>query len=252
MLSYQTYGIKRDIPLVILHGFLCSGEFFKPNIQSLKKSHFILTIDLPGFGDSHQYSPVNSIQQMAEQVWKTLTELGIKRINLLGHSMGGMVALNMATMEPQRVNKLIPYATNCHGKLPERFESFEESAQRLQQDDFEQTKGAICSTWFKQGSHDNNYKYFEDSSRVVSLKTALLALQAMSEFDLNHQLKNISCPTKIIAAELDKTYALHHLQEMNKRLENSSITIMQNCSHNAHLEDSETFNRIIESFLFLR
>lgn len=95
MLAYKKHACehkeKDGILLIMLHGFLCGGDLFAPNIPALSKAINIITIDLPGFAKSNLLTTPNSIYKIALQVIQTLKQLKISRYHLLGHSMGGMV-----------------------------------------------------------------------------------------------------------------------------------------------------------------
>ena len=89
--------------------------FFKPRYD-------VITPDLAGFGESAALQAPDSIPECAQMVFDLLDSLGVKKFYLLGHSMGGMIVQQMATMQPDRIEKLICYGTGPVGVLPDRFE----------------------------------------------------------------------------------------------------------------------------------
>ena len=107
--------------LVLLHGFLCSSVIWEKLIPTLKKNHKIVLIDLPGHGNSNNIN-VNTIDQIAELVINTITKLKINKCSVLGHSMGGYIALAMAYHKRNRIDRLIllnstPFADSREKKL---------------------------------------------------------------------------------------------------------------------------------------
>lgn len=91
---------------VLLHGFLSSSFSYRRLLPLLTKNYNVISIDLPPFGRSgkhHRYK--YSYQNLAYTVIKLLSILGYSRILLIGHSMGGQIALNIMLLKPELVIK---------------------------------------------------------------------------------------------------------------------------------------------------
>ena len=80
-------------PLLFLHGFCESGEMWRYFAESLSTQYRVICPDLPGFGDSVLTRPIQSLEEVAEQLESWLQELQIQKPIVLGHSLGGYVAL---------------------------------------------------------------------------------------------------------------------------------------------------------------
>ena len=252
MLAYQQYcKHKNELPLVLVHGFLCSGDFFSPNIKHLRKYRNIITIDLPGFGQSATQKGVASISEMAQQVLTTLDKLSYPKFHLLGHSMGGMVALQMGLTASQRIASLILYATNSDGDIRERFETFAETQIRLRQN-LTLAKQHICATWFCDGEKHKHFPLVLNCSDVVNLQTAIDAIEAMRNFNMTKQIATLSIPTLVVGAEKDRTYSPHIIRTLHTNIPQSQIRILKNCAHNAHLESETEFNKILLDWLTIK
>lgn len=249
MLALHRHG-KDDgrAPLVMVHGFLCSGQLFSPNIKALQQTRQLITVDLPGFGESSTLPAANCIAEMSGQVAETLAAAGIARYHLLGHSMGGMVALQLALTAPARLHSLIVYASYSSGNLPERFETFAQSKQRLHRD-FTAAKRHICATWLNAGTRHAHFDLLLQCSAPVSLATAEKALDAMAAFDISAQVGAITLPTLLLSAEQDKTYAARCQRDLAAQLPQAQCKVMRNCAHCAHLEDEAAFNQILSAWL---
>ena len=248
----QSGNVDREgVPLVMVHGFLCAGAFFRPVVDSLGKHHRVITVDLPGFGDSSHLAAVNSVAAMATAVRETLAAHGCDKYHLLGHSMGGMVALQLALSLPAQVTSLIVYASNSSGNLPDRFESFTESKRRMREN-FSLSKRRICATWFVEGEDNQHFDILEQCATVVTLATAEKAIAAMSAFDVNAQVGRLAMPTLIISAEKDRTYSLICQEQLHARMPQAQWRIIKNCAHCAHLEDENAFNQLIAEWLDVR
>ena len=92
-----------QIPVVLIHGSPGSGDALEKLMQQLQGPRRLIAPDLPGFGESRSDLPDYSFRAHAAYVWEMLDRLGVKRVHLVGFSMGGGVVLNMAQMAPDRV-----------------------------------------------------------------------------------------------------------------------------------------------------
>ena len=90
-LFYRSVGTGN--PLVLLHGFLESSSIWNPFIEELSQKRQVITIDLPGHGKSGNVDETHSMELMADAVYEILTNLNIKKVTFIGHSMGGYVSL---------------------------------------------------------------------------------------------------------------------------------------------------------------
>jgi pimeloyl-ACP methyl ester carboxylesterase len=102
---YTTTGSGE--PLVLLHGFLESSTIWKDIITALKNKYTIIALDLPGHGKSGNISEIHSMELMAEVLHGLLEYLGISKSKLVGHSMGGYVALAFTERFPAAVDTLV-------------------------------------------------------------------------------------------------------------------------------------------------
>jgi pimeloyl-ACP methyl ester carboxylesterase len=104
-LFYHVEG-KGD-PIVLLHGFLASSQYFKQLRNNLASTHTVVAIDLLGFGRSPK--PASSQYTYEDQVaavHTTLTHLGLQKFVLVGHSLGSLVAMRYVTTYPEQVTYL--------------------------------------------------------------------------------------------------------------------------------------------------
>ncbi|MFV0190054.1 alpha/beta hydrolase [Empedobacter falsenii] len=105
MLFYENTGNGK--PLVFLHGFLESHLIWNNLRKNLEKEMQIITIDLPGHGNSENSQEVNTMEEMAEKVIIVLDELNLEKATFIGHSMGGYVACALAELFPERVENIV-------------------------------------------------------------------------------------------------------------------------------------------------
>ena len=103
-LFYRSYG--EGEPVLLVHGLGCSGADWAFQIPALQTLFRCIVPDLPGCGLSPRPKSGYSIAGAASLLWSLLTDLMIVRVNIVGFSMGGAIALEMALQNPTRVSRL--------------------------------------------------------------------------------------------------------------------------------------------------
>jgi pimeloyl-ACP methyl ester carboxylesterase len=104
-LRYVDYG--SGPVLVLMHGMAASWQWWLENIPALAQQHRVIAVDLPGCGNSERLPAPAEMATHAHTVLGLLEQLGVESATVAGHSMGGLVALEMAKADPQRVKDLI-------------------------------------------------------------------------------------------------------------------------------------------------
>ena len=149
--------IGKGFPLVLVHGILGSTAMWSPQKEFLSKYYRVIAPALPGFGESSKIKSLDSINAMAEKVLEILNKKEIKKFNLMGHSMGGMIVQEMAKISGEKINKLIFYATGPIGDIPGRFEPIDVSREKLKENGIAETSNRISKKWFVEGDKAKNF-----------------------------------------------------------------------------------------------
>ena len=236
-------------PLVLVHGFLGSSDMWGPQINFFKDNYRVIVPALPGFGNSSAVSSCNSIECMAKAILDILKKKEIKNFNLLGHSMGGMIVQEMTKLAGDKILKLICYGTGPIGNIPGRFETIDQSREKLKINGLNDTAYRIAKTWFIE---EDKAKYFylcNEAGKKTSIEAADNGLVAMKNWNGVTNLKNIKIETLIVWGDQDKAYNFNQIKTLNDNIPNSDLKVMKGCSHNAHLEKPDEFNNVIEEFL---
>lgn len=114
--------------IVLLHGFLGSSEIWKYISPYLVKSFKVISIDLPGHGKSDCFGYAHSMELMADAVHTVLKHFKIKKCVIVGHSMGGYVALAFAKKYPEKIYGLCLFHSSA---LPDNEEKKKEREQAI-------------------------------------------------------------------------------------------------------------------------
>ena len=239
----------KGLPLVFVHGFLGSTDMWKPQIEYFKKNYNVLTPALPGFGKSNNIQSCDSIKCMAMAVLNILKKKRIKKFNLLGHSMGGMIVQEIAMIAGDQISRLICYGTGPMGDIPGRFETINESKKKLKIDGLATTANRIAKTWFVDGDKAKYFYLCSNAGKETSLLATEKALDAMKNWNGINNLKNIKNKTLIIRGDKDKAYNFNQVKILRDNIPDSDLKIVKGSSHNVHLEKIGEFNSCVGNFL---
>lgn len=235
--------------LVLVHGFLSGLSYWDKQIESLSTHFEVIAMDHPGYGGKTQQTGTNKVTEFAANILNELDMLGVDNFHLLGHSMGGMIAQEIALQAPSRVNHLVLYGTGPMGYLPGRFEPLEDSIAKAQRDGAEEAKHYTVASWFRKGTDDPNFEPGMDMAKGVSLQTFLNGLHAMAGWSAMGRLDQIKSKTLIIWGDLDRSYIWQQPYTLWHEIKDANLAVLPRCSHNAHLENEKLFNQVLFDFL---
>ena len=241
--------IGSGTPLVLVHGFLGSSDMWSPQIKFFKDDFRVIVPALPGFGKSSTINSCDSIECMAKAILNLLEKKEIKNFNLLGHSMGGMIVQEIAKIAGEKILKLICYGTGPRGNIPGRFETIDQSREKLRINGLKDTAFRIAKTWFIEEEKAKYFYLCEEAGKQTSIETADNGLVAMKNWSGIKNLKNIKNETLIVWGDQDKAYNFNQVETLNNNIPDSDLKVIKDCSHNVHLEKPDEFNRIIKEFL---
>ncbi len=201
-LYYEIHG--EGPPLVMLHGGVNPSEMFGAPLAEMATTHQVIAIHLRGHGFSTDSDDPWTYEQMADDVAALLGELGIDKIDVMGWSLGGGVALQTAIRHPDRVGKLIVISKSIRhgGNFPEvraQFDAMPDSASEAARQ-IEQSPLATI--------------YPDIDWEVMMRKTGEMNQR---RYDWSADVARIASPTLLIFADADMMY-LEHMVEFYKLL----------------------------------
>ncbi|MBX7181529.1 MAG: alpha/beta fold hydrolase [Bacteroidia bacterium] len=225
--------------IVLLHGFLESKQVWKNWITSFPKSYRIITIDLPGHGQSDTIGYYHSMELLSDIVLGVLKHIGIRRYFLFGHSMGGYVSLAFNARHPEHLKGLGLIQSTPLADSPER-KKIRDKAIKLVKKDFKKyvdvTLTALFSNSFKK-KNPNLINQMLKLAQQMSPQSIAASLHGLKDRPSHvSTLQNSSTPCLLLAGESDKTVPLSDLLHVFETSPKTEIIIIPNGSHMAYLE----------------
>ncbi|WP_342076127.1 alpha/beta fold hydrolase [Yoonia sp. SS1-5] len=239
-------------PLVMVHGFMGGAAQWDGQIAALAATSDVIALDLPGFGANNHLAPITTISGFADWVIAELQQRGVTRFHLLGHSMGGMIAQEIARKVPSQIGQLVLYATGAIGVLPGRFETIAQSKARAKTDGPKATARRIAATWFGDGAAAPAYPACAAIAERATAAAIAGGLDAMQSWSGETALPALPHDTLIIWGDRDRTYQWAQIALLWDNIPNSQLSVLPGCAHAAHLEKPALFNMVLRDHLAIR
>jgi len=259
LLHCEWQGNPSGPPVVFLHGFMGSGSDWAEVIDLLSGVYHCLTIDLPGHGKSLNFTDHGAYTLSAASlgVAAAMNEAGIRSAPMVGYSMGGRVALDLAIHHEHLCSRLVLESASAgipkEEARAERLASDEKRARELEQGPFED----FLRTWYAQPifvSLTDDVKGLEEvlrrrrANEPVELAKALRGMSVGAQAPLWAFLPGLNIPVLLVAGKRDGKYA-DVIRQMALLLPRATVEIIPGVGHNAHVESPSLMARLIKQFL---
>lgn len=251
-ISYAEYGEQHSgTPIICLHGIGGSQDSFLPQLQALSETHRIIAWDMPGYGQSALLDTTN-FTTLTQALLGFMDALAIDQAHIIGHSIGGMIAQEMAITAPSRVASLALLATTS--SFGGRDDSFKQRflEARLKPLDEGKTMSTLADEFVPQivGSKANPQmmQAAADTMRQVPTDTYRAIMQCLIHFDRYADTGLIQQPCCLIAGSEDTNAPAPTMKKMANKLANARFFELEYVGHLLNIEAPQRCNQILHSF----
>lgn len=253
-LFYLLAGPKAGSPLVFLHGLAGSQTTWQTTLPSLVDRFRVCALDLPGHGASDKADPATTdygVTGLAEAVDQVLVALHLTPAILIGHSLGGAVAMRVALDHSEAVRGLILVNSAGFGA--------EINLALLDRVDAEPSRDEVRGL-LELFFHDRRFvldRGVEDMHRAWTEDGAMPAIRAASaasfdrsgqRIDLLAEAAAVQAPTLIVWGAEDRVLPLRHAFAAAERLPDAWLKVMTGVGHVPQIEDADGFARSVGRF----
>ena len=225
---YQVAGAGE--PLVLVHGLSGSTRWWARNISALATQYHVHVVDLIGFGRNRDGQSF-VLSEAAKHLARWMDGVGIERASVIGHSMGGFIAADLAADFPHKVERLVLVDAAA---LP-----FEHN--RLQQ-----AVGLVRGLGYIPVGFLP--VLVTDAYRAGPI-TLLKAARELLTTDIRRKLTQIHAPTLVVWGEHDTIVPLEIGKQLERCLSNGELMVIKGAGHNPMWDRPGSFNRSVMSFL---
>jgi 3-oxoadipate enol-lactonase len=244
--------------LVLVHGL--GGPLIWQRVVPLLARRFrVLTVDLPGFGESGCPAKDLTTDGYARFLHRLLELMHIRRATIVGLSFGGQIAVRFADLGPHCVENLV--LVNSTGLLPDLFVTRYPLFWRIVRPlaavtifqsrrllcflgrrsfvDVRTRPADLCAEFYKQISQPGKRMVWMNGLRNVYAGHA----------DFQDELRHLSVPTLVISGECDRHVPTHNARRIAELVPDSQLVVIQKCAHALPLEQPELFAETITDFI---
>lgn len=247
-------------PLLFVHGLSGCWQNWLENIPHFARTHRMVAVDLPGFGASPLPREPISIAGYARFLEGVCDALSIDAAAVVGNSMGGHIASELAIVSPQRVEQLmLVSAAGISAELAQR--------------DAVMTGGRVVAAMMTRAAARNASLARRPGTRRIALSFVarhpgrlsaplahelmqgagkpgfLPALEAVLTHRISERLPQIACPTLVVWGEDDHVIPVRDAKRFGKLIPDVRVEVWPDTGHVAMLERPERFNALLEAFL---
>ena len=248
LLHYDIFGHGQ--PVLFLHGLGSSGRDWEYQVYHFSNTHQVITIDVRGHGQSDKPPGPYTVPLFAADTTKLIEALDIAPVHVVGISMGGMIAFQLAVDRPDLVKSMV--IVNSSPELVPR--TFKERALIMQRfaivrllgmrkmgevlskrlfikPDQEELRQQLVERWVK-----NDPRAYRE------------AMRALVGWSVVNRLDTINCPVLVIAADEDYT-PLATKEAYVAKIPDARLAIVEDSRHATAVEHPQQFNSLVAAFL---
>lgn len=251
-LYYEDYG--EGTPLVLIAGLASDSQSWQPILKDLSLHYRVILFDNRGAGRTMPQGRKMSIQDITDDCISLIKHLELSSVDILGHSMGGFIAMDCAIRYPQYIDKIILAGTS----------SVNSERNNALFSDWSSTMGEIDSKqWFKNIFYWIFTKNFFKDKKILNDALKFVAeypypqskiafkhqINAIKAFNYTQELSYIASKTLVILGKEDILFPYLESRKTLQNIPKVSFYFLEQAAHSMHTEQPKDFVNIIQCFL---
>ncbi len=246
-------------PLVLIHGWSCSGRFFRRNVDILTQNFRVINIDLRGHGKSDKPGWGYRISRMAKDVKDLIEALRLEKVNLLGWSMGAAIIWSYIDLfSNQHLKKIILvdqsprqyYAADWRWGQPACYdaETLAILSTRLECDPKGVAKGTVEMCLAGKPTFEEEAFLAGEITQCPSWVQASI-MADHTHLDWRHLLPQITLPTLVLVGRKSKAFPWQGCAYVGEKIPEAKTIFFEKSGHMPFWEEAEKFNQLLKEFI---
>lgn len=254
-LAYLTMGNPNGTPVVLIHGYTDNARDWVPLVPYLSKDFRLILIDLRGHGRSSKPDCCYALPDFAYDIVLLLDSLGVRRADIVGHSLGSIIAQIYAETWPERTDKVVLISSTGGPPpgAPPKKPQFDFAAQiRQLHEPLDPDSPFMVAWWDSPTPVDPEFiRRQRIDSAAIPLRVWLAVLdQGLGDVaDLQRTLPRLQAPTLLIWGSADPIMEPAVRATLRQALPHAQVKIFQGLGHNPFWEDPRGCAAVINTFL---
>jgi 3-oxoadipate enol-lactonase len=241
-------------PIVLIHGFPLAREVWDAQAAQLAQHVRVIRPDLRGMGASSVPDGPYLMETLAGDVAAVLDALGIDRAAIVGHSLGGYVAMAFCRMYTERVTRLALVCSKLAADSPEAARGREDLADRAEREDrIDAIVDSYIPRLFARSSLENRSPAVNRARTIARknpVKGAAAMLRGMAQrVDADDIAEELQMPVLIVAGAWDQVVGLSEAEQMRRAFPRADLRVMGHSGHLPMLEEPEALGEALTTFL---
>jgi len=253
-LAYVPLGSTTGPPVVLIHGYTDSARDWVPLVPYLSSAFRLVLVDLRGHGVSSKPECCYTRLDFAYDIKLLLDALGIERADIVGHSLGSIVAQTFAEYWPERTRRVVLISSTGGAPpcAPTRKPAFDWAAQIRQLKEPIDPESAFMSEWWASPTPvDEEFLRRErrDAAAIPVRVWVAVLDQGLGTADLQRTLPMLKAPTLLIWGSKDPIMEEEVRTTLREALPHAQVKIFEGLGHNPFWEDPRNIAEVINRFL---
>ena len=250
-LYYESHG--QGEPLLLVPGLGGVGVYWKPNLPALAEKYRAIVHDHRGTGQSTHSRIKYSVDQMTDDLVRLMDQLKIESAHLVGHSTGGAIGQTLALRHPQRLKKMVLFATWTKADFFFRhlFSVRRDLLTKVGKEAY--VKGATLFLYPPWWIRQNEKMIAEREALTVQhfppVEVVASRIDGIVAFDRSAELGRIRTPTLVLCAKDDAITPAYFSEELAQRIPGAKLEILPEGGHCASEAMPDAFNKAVLDFL---
>ena len=264
-IHYETAGAGQNV-LVLVHGNFASWRWWQPVFDRLPANYQAYALDLRGCGDTDHPDDGYTIEQLTDDLYAFATKLGLPPFHLVGHSLGGAVAMQFALEYPELVKTLLLVAPAPDGGLA-ALQRHNGKLAQLSPDnnslDYIKTHYRLMQMLGVNRpllvrpmrkvtptlADDEMFDVILNDAARMAPEALTGFYQSLDRWNIHSCIKHVDVPMLILAGAQDALVPVAALTEMRDHLKQGQLVVWEDVGHSPQLEQPDRFMALIKEFV---
>jgi len=244
-IRYRVYGAGEPV-LIFIHGWGCDSTYWDSQIDYFKKRYTVVTLDLAGHGESGIVRKRWTMDAYGDDVVAVASQVPGDKVVLIGHSMGGPVALQAARSMRNRVIAIVGVETfQSIANPPVAAEDLQRRLEPFRNDFQTAIRDYVTRIYFRSTANPDLVRRIADDMATASPGVVLGSIQAMNDMNYSAAVADVEVPLVAINSDLGTT----DVDRIRIHAPTFQLKVMRGVGHFVMIEDPTRFNGLLEETL---
>ncbi len=248
-LDWSEVNPDAGMTTLLVHSLGTNRSMWDHQVAVLAGDRRVITVDLPGHGRSSALPGSYTVDDLGVDILDVVAACGVERFEVVGISLGGLIALWLAVNAPDRVDALV--ACNTAGRLGSE-ELWSGRIEAVEAGGMEAIRDNVVRRFFAPDFERLRPEEFERYNEIFSATDPVGYVgccAALRDGDLTAEVGSIGCPTLVIGGDRDIATPPDQSMTLHQAISGSRLEIIEGAAHLSNLDRPQAFNQVLAEFL---